>query len=90
MTTYYLLHRHDFKMEDAPIGACILYAVSCGLSDSALADQYDVLVRTGGQAEVEDDDAKVASEGADVEQEEGTGSKVKLKSWHQRTRKSLG
>ena len=90
VTTYYLLHRHDFKMEDAPIGACILYAVSCGLSDSALADQYDILVRTGGQAETEDEDEEVSSENADVEPEEGTGSKVKLKSWSQRTRKSLG
>ena len=90
VTTYYLLHRHDFKMEDAPVGACILYAVSCGLSDSALVDQYDILVRTGGQAEAEDDDAEVSSEDADAEPEEGTGSKVKLKSWSQRTRKSLG
>ena len=90
VTTYYLLHRHDFQMDDAPIGACILYAVSCGLSDSALADQYDILLRTGGQAEVEDDDEEVASEAADEAPEEGTGSKVKLKAWRQRTRKSLG
>jgi len=90
VTTYYLLHRHDFQIDDAPIGACILYAVSCGLSDSALADQYDILVRTGGQAETEDEDEEVASENADVEPEEGTGSKVKLKAWRQRTRKSLG
>jgi hypothetical protein len=90
VTTYYLLHRHDFKMEDAPIGACILYAVSCGLSDSALADQHDILVRTGGQAAAEDDDEEVSSADAEAEPEEGTGSKVKLKSWHQRTRKSLG
>jgi putative DNA methylase len=90
VTTYYLLHRHDFQIDDAPIGACILYAVSCGLSDSALADQYDILVRTGGQAEIEDEDEEVASENADVEPEEGTGSKVKLKAWRQRTRKSLG
>src|SRR5206468_3545326 len=90
VTTYYLLHRHDFKMDDAPIGACILYAVSCGLSDSALADQYDILVRTGGQAEAEDEDEEVSSENADVEPEEGSGSKVKLKTWSQRTRKSLG
>jgi hypothetical protein len=89
VTTYYLLHRHDFKMEDAPIGACILYAISCGLSDSALADQYDILVRTGGQAEAEDDE-EISAEAADDEPEEGTGSKVKLKSWSQRTRKSLG
>jgi adenine-specific DNA methylase len=90
VTTYYLLHRHDFQMGDAPIGACILYAVSCGLSDSALADQYDMLVRTGGQAEAEDEDAEISSEDTDAEPEEGSGSKVKLKSWHQRTRKSLG
>ena len=90
VTTYYLLHRHDFQMDDAPIGACILYAVSCGLSDSALADQYDILIRTGGQAEVEDDDEEVVPEAADEAPEEGTGSKVKLKAWRQRTRKSLG
>jgi hypothetical protein len=90
VTTYYLLHRHDFQMDDAPIGACILYAVSCGLSDSALADPYDILIRTGGQAEVEDDDEEVTSESADEAPEEGTGSKVKLKAWRQRTRKSLG
>ncbi|MDE0041068.1 MAG: DUF1156 domain-containing protein, partial [Candidatus Poribacteria bacterium] len=29
VTTYYLLHRHDFGMGDAPVGACILYALSC-------------------------------------------------------------
>ena len=27
VTTYYLLHRHDFGMNDAPAGPCILYAV---------------------------------------------------------------
>jgi putative DNA methylase len=90
VTTYYLLHRHDFQMENAPIGACILYAVSCGLSDGALADQYDILIRTGGQAVAEDEDEEVSSGDTDDEPEEGTGSKVKLKPWHQRTRKSLG
>src|SRR5947208_682011 len=29
VTTYYLLHRYDFGLESAPIGPCILYAVSC-------------------------------------------------------------
>ena len=33
VTTYYLLHRNDFGLGDAPIGACILYAISCNLSD---------------------------------------------------------
>ena len=51
VTTYYLLHRHDFGMDDAPIGACILYAISCGLSDHDLADRHEILQKTGGQAE---------------------------------------
>ena len=33
VTTYYLLHRNDFGLGDAPIGACILYALSCNVSD---------------------------------------------------------
>ena len=36
VTTYYLLHRYDFGLDSAPIGPCILYAVSCSLSDAAL------------------------------------------------------
>ena len=47
VTTYYLLHRHDFGMEEAPIGACILYAMSCNLSDSALVGQHDLLAQSG-------------------------------------------
>jgi len=43
VTTYYLLHRNDFGLGEVPIGACIRYAVSCGLSDRALSDQYDLL-----------------------------------------------
>ena len=45
VTTYYLLHRNDFGLGDAPIGACILYAISCNLSDRDLTDRYDVLSR---------------------------------------------
>jgi adenine-specific DNA methylase len=47
VTTYYLLHRHDFGMADAPIGGCILYALSCNLSDAALVNQYDLLAQSG-------------------------------------------
>ncbi len=90
LTTYYLLHRHDFGMDDAPIGACILYAVSCGLSDSALANQFDLLIRTGGQAVAEEEDEETGAEDIAAEPEEGSGSTVKLKSWHQRQRKSMG
>ena len=91
ITAYYLLHRHDFGMDDAPIGPCILYAVSCGLSDSALADQYDILARTGGRStseEEEEDEAGAADEGGEIE--EGTGSTVKLKAWKQRKRATMG
>lgn len=93
VTTYYLLHRNDFGMGDAPIGACILYAISCGLSDAALADQYDLLIRTGGKnatdAEDEEDEA-TSADGVEAEIEEGTGSLVKLVPWNQRKRKSIG
>ena len=89
VTTYYLLHRHDFGVGDAPAGACILYAVSCGLSDSSLADQFDLMVRTGGQEPVEEgDDAE--GEEAEGEVAEGSGSKVRLKQWQLRKRSTLG
>lgn len=92
VTTYYLLHRHDFGLEEVPAGACILYAVSCGLSDRDLADQYDLIVRIGGQAvdqeAVEDEGEEELEEGD--EPGEGSGSTVKLKPWQQRKRKSLG
>jgi hypothetical protein len=88
VTTYYLLHCHDFGFEDVPSGACILYAVSCGLSDRELTDQYDLLVRTGGQEQDEEDEE--AGEEEDAEIKEGTGSKVRLKPWQKRLRKTLG
>ena len=89
VTTYYLLHRHDFKLEDAPIGACILYAISCGLSDSSLVDQYDVLVRAGGRSEIEDEEEDEETEDAE-ESPTSSGSKVRLKPWNQRKRKGMG
>lgn len=80
-------------LEDAPVGACILYAVSCGLSDKALADQFDILMRTGGKSKDEDDEEdeeEETTEDADIQPEEGTGSKVKLQPWQQRKRKTMG
>ncbi len=88
VTTYYLLHRHDFGMDDAPIGACILYAISCGLSDHDLADRYEILQRTGGQPEPDEDEEPSAD--AEAEVEEGSGSKVRLRPWHKRVRKTMG
>ena len=85
VTTYYLLHRNDFGVEDAPVGGCILYALSCNLSDSALANQYDLLVQSknGGPADSLDDDSF-------EDDEAGSGAKVKLKPWNRRRGRSLG
>jgi len=80
VTTYYLLHRYNFGLESTPIGPCILYAVSCNLSDSLLLGKCDLLVRTGGQSKDEDEEEVDDEEG----KEEGTSSTVKLKPWSQR------
>ena len=93
VTTYYLLHRHDFHLEDAPAGACILYALSCNLSESDLADRFDVLVRTGGRdagKSDEDDEEEDADAEPDEGEDEGSGSAFRLKSWRQRLRPGLG
>jgi adenine-specific DNA methylase len=103
-TAYYLLHRHDFGLEEAPSGACILYATACGLSDSELESTWDILVRTGGSSgdqdeEEEDEEADPDAEadpdsasdsGLPAEDSAQAGSKVKLKTWAQRNRKSMG
>jgi len=97
-TAYYLLHRHDFGMDEAPAGACILYAISCGISDKELAGTWDLIGFTKGKAaEDEEDaemggrgDAEMADEGADPDAEEDSGHKVKLKTWAQRKGSSLG
>lgn len=87
ITTYYLLHRHDFGMADAPIGPCILYAVSCGLSDGDLVGTHDLLARKGQVASAEGDEDESEEE---EEASAGGGSMVRLKPWTQRLRKSLG
>ena len=91
LTTYYLLHRNDFGLEDAPVGGCILYALSCNLSDSVLVRQHDLLVQSKNVAASDglDDDASEDDEGDDTG-ESGSGAKVKLKPWHRRRGRSLG
>lgn len=86
VTTYYLLHRHDFGMEDAPVGGCILYALSCNLSDSALVNQYDLLAQSGkgGSSDDTEEDATEESETT------SGGAKVKLKTWSRRQGRNLG
>ena len=88
VTTYYLLHRHDFGLDNAPVGACILYALSCNLADSALANQYDILAQSRSRpAATEPEDT--ASEDDD-DADSGGGGNVKLKPWHQRIGRNLG
>jgi adenine-specific DNA methylase len=93
LTTYYLLHRHAFGLADVPVGASILYAVSCNLRDSDLADRFDLLAASGGTAEEEEEEEE-GEEGEEEEADEaadsGSKSKVRLKRWKQRTRRSLG
>ena len=77
LTTYYLLHRHDFGMEGAPAGAVILYAMSCNFKDADLLGRHELLVR--GKASHGDDDAAGGSE-----------SEFRLKRWSQRKVGSSG
>ena len=89
VTTYYLLHRNDFGMDAAPVGACILYALSCNLSDSALVRQHDLLAQSG-RAAADDDPRDAESEDQEPEETGGSGAKLRLKAWSRRKGRSLG
>ncbi|MBI2841721.1 MAG: DUF1156 domain-containing protein [Acidobacteria bacterium] len=89
-TAYYLLHRYDFGFEDAPIGAVILYAVSCGLSDRELSDTWDLIAKTGSDASVDDSHERDDIEDEAEESEERSGGRARLKTWSQRHGKSMG
>ena len=80
VTTYYLLHRSTYGLEPAPVGGCILYALSCNLSDSTLVSGYDVLVKSADGTAPDDAD----TDGA------GGGNKLRLKAWNRRTGRNLG
>ena len=93
VTTYYLLHRQDFGMEEAPVGGCILYALSYNLSDSALLGQYDLLARAdkGNSSNELEEDLSANSTDDDLDETSGGGgAKVKLKSWQRRQGRNLG
>lgn len=85
LTTYYLLHRQGFGLGSAPSGACILYALSCNLSDSILIGRSDLLIRTRQAAASVDDD------GDDLETEKsGPSGELRLKPWNKRQGRELG
>jgi len=86
ITTYYLLHRNDFQLGDAPAGPCILYMVSCALTQRDLADPHGILVQGG---------RRVRREGGDSEEGSGGGPSLgsglfRLKPWSRRKHKNLG
>ena len=83
-TTYYLLHRSDFGLRAAPAGACILYALSCNLSDTDLAGSLGLLARGGRTTTAADDDDAAEQE------RETSGSEARLKSWNRRRSRDLG
>ncbi|MCY4039692.1 MAG: DUF1156 domain-containing protein [Gammaproteobacteria bacterium] len=84
ITTYYLLHRSDFLLSDAPSGPCILYMLSCGVSERELTDAHGILAKgtTSGSSNEEDDSGNI--EATD------SGSKLKLKPWTRRSHKNIG
>jgi len=90
ITTYYLLHRHDFGLKEAPAGPCILYAVSCSLSERELVDQYEVLAKSGNASEPEEDESGDADDDGESSGASGGGGKFKLKAWNARKHRSLG
>ena len=90
-TAYYLLHRHDFGLEEAPAGACILYATACGLSDRELESAWDLVSHKGTAAQVRDEDDEPDPDDESEPEENGnSGSKIKLKTWVQRKRNTMG
>lgn len=98
VTSYYLLHRNDFGTGPAPSGACILYATSCGVTQSELEARFDLLARSGGRnaaappVDEEDGIADWPDDGnADVSAQNASDRVVlALKPWHRRIRPGLG
>ena len=90
-TAYYLLHRHDFGIDGAPAGACILYATACGLSDRDLESAWDLVSHKGSATmKIDEDEASDPDAEAEPEGNGGSGSKIKLKTWAQRKRRTMG
>ena len=90
VTSYYLLHRNDFGFAKAPAGACILYAVSCGLSDAELERTWN-LVKVKGS--VMPESAEAEEETNDVEsvpEEEMSGGEFILRTWRERKERRMG
>lgn len=84
VTSYYLLHRSDFAFQKAPAGACILYAVSCGLSDAELERTWGLIKVKGSVSKGEE------NEDGEDSSEEVSGGEFVLKTWRERSDKRIG
>jgi putative DNA methylase len=84
VTSYYLLHRNDFSFEKAPAGACILYAVSCGLSAAELERTWNLIKMKGSKGLSDDEDSDAE------DSEDGGGSEFTLRTWKERKEKRMG
>jgi putative DNA methylase len=88
-TAYYLLHRHDFGLEDATVGACILYATACGIPDRDLETAWDLIVSKGGGAAVVEMNTGDEGDNDDITAT-SSGGQMRLKTWSQRQSRNLG
>ncbi|MBP7275755.1 MAG: DUF1156 domain-containing protein [Kiritimatiellae bacterium] len=93
VTSYYLLHRNDFGFEKAPAGACILYAVSCGVPDKDLEPTWN-LIKVKGSTKSEPEELEEEGAGAGEEGEppadEASGGEFILRTWKERKEKRMG
>ena len=90
VTSYYLLHRNDFGFEKAPAGACILYAVSCGISDAELERTWNLVKIKGSKTPEPDatDEDAVDEDGDAIE--EMSGGEFVLRTWKERNERRMG
>ena len=84
ITSYYLLHRNDYGLGDAPAGACIMYAVACGTTDTELSSVWNLLKTSKGKATSDDESED------ETEVETSSAGKLRLLNWKERKHPSLG
>ena len=90
-TAYYLLHRHDFGLDEAPAGACILYSTACGVADRDLEATWNLVSHKGSSTAADEDDVGADPDAEAEDDSEGeSGSKIKLKTWAQRKNRAMG
>lgn len=91
-TAYYLLHRNDFGIEEAPAGACILYATACGMSDRELDATWNLISHKVSKVTAKDDGQEISDSKSDVDTDDEaySDSKIKLRTWTQRNSRPMG